>query len=316
MDLHARIARGVECLKILVTGGLGVIGRPLTAELEHRGHEVWCCDLYQHGQPRYMRCDVTHIRQLEEVFSEHAFDCVYHLAAEFGRHNGENHYENLWSTNVIGSKNLLTLQQKRRFRMVFFSSSEVYGDYAGVMAEDVMEQYAIRQLNDYAMTKWVNEMQVMNATAAYGTETVRVRLFNVYGPGEHYSPYRSAICIFCYCALMGLPYKVYLEHHRTSLFIEDAVCTLSNIVDRFHPGQVYNIGGCEYHNMKKVSDLILSQVGGTDNLVKYVEQEPWTTHDKKVDTSKAVHDLGHQPRVSLATGIAQTIEWMKKTYGK
>ena len=303
-------------MKILVTGGLGVLGRPLTAELESRGHEVWCCDLYQHDHPRYLRCDVQHLRQLRELFAEHAFDYVYHLAAEFGRHNGEDYYENLWSTNVIGTKNMLTLQQEHRFRMVFFSSSEVYGDYTGMMSEEVMEQYPIRQLNDYAMTKWVNEMQVLNAAAIHGTETLRVRLFNIYGPGERYSPYRSAICIFCYNALMGLPYKVYLEHHRTSLFIEEAVYTLSNIVDHFHPGKVYNIGGSEYHDMKKVSDLILSYLGRTDSLVEYVEQEPWTTHDKKVDIRMAIRDLGHHPKISLEKGIAQTLEWMKKVYGK
>ncbi len=303
-------------MKILVTGGLGVLGRPLTAELERRGHEVWTCDLHQHGHARYRRCDVSHARQLRELLTEHVFDYVYHLAAEFGRHNGEDYYENLWSTNVIGTKNLLRLQNEGRFRLIFFSSSEVYGDYAGVMAEEVMEHHAIRQLNDYAMTKWVNEMQVVNAAQMYGTETVRVRLFNVYGPGEHYSPYLSAICIFCYCALMGLPYKVYLGHHRTSLFIEDAVCTLSNIVDHFHPGQVYNIGGSEYHDMKEVSDLILGLVGKADDSVSYIEQEPWTTHDKKVDIHKATRDLGHQPQISLTTGIAQTLEWMKSVYSR
>ena len=303
-------------MKILVTGGLGVLGRPLTAELECRGHEVWTCDLYQHDHARYLRCDVSHARQLGELLEEHTFDYVYHLAAEFGRHNGEDYYENLWSTNVIGTKNLLRLQSERRFRLIFFSSSEVYGDYAGVMAEEVMEHHAIRQLNDYAMTKWVNEMQVVNAAEMYGTETVRVRLFNVYGPGEHYSPYRSAICIFCYCALMGLPYTVYLGHHRTSLFLEDAICTLSNIIDHFHPGQVYNIGGSEYHDMKEVSDLILSLAGRGDTLVSYIAQEPWTTHDKKVDIRKATRDLGHQPQTSLATGIAQTLEWMKSIYNR
>lgn len=301
-------------MKILVTGGLGVIGRALTAELEGRGHEVWVCDLHQHDHARYIRCDVSQSRQLAVLFVDHEFDCVYHLAAEFGRHNGEAYYENLWSTNVIGTKNILRFQQEHRFRLVFFSSSEVYGDYDGLMSEEVMEQYAIRQLNDYAMTKWVNEMQVLNAAAMYGTEAVRVRLFNVYGPGEYYSPFRSAICIFCYCALMGLPYKVYLRHHRTSLFIADAVSTLGNIVDRFQPGQVYNIGGSEYHDMKEVSDLILRQMGRSDSIVEYVEQEPWTTHDKKVDIRKAGLYLDHQPKISLAQGIIMTLEWMKTVY--
>ncbi len=301
-------------MKVLVTGGRGIVGRPLVAELERRGHEVWFCDLYQYHHLHYRRCDVRHLRQLQQLFDEQSFDCVYHLAAEFGRHNGEDFYENLWNTNVVGTKNLLTLQRERGFRLVFFSSSEVYGDYDGVMSEEVMEQYAIRQLNDYAMTKWVGEMQVLNAQDAFDSQTVRVRLFNIYGPGEFYSPYRSAICIFCYRALLGQSYKVYMGHHRTSLFITDAVRTLGQIVDDFRPGQVYNIGGAEYHDMKTVSDMILSYLGRSDEQVEYVEMEPWTTRDKKVDTNRAERDLDHQVQIGLQEGVAGTIEWMKKVY--
>ncbi len=301
-------------MKILVTGGLGIVGRPLVDKLTRKGHEVWFFDLYQHHHPRYMRCDVKHLRQLQRIFSAHQFDCVYHLAAEFGRHNGEDHYENLWMTNVIGTKNLLDLQREKKFRMVFFSSSEVYGDYDGVMSEEVMEEYAIRQMNDYAMSKWVGEMQVANATELHATQTVRVRLFNVYGPGEHYSPYRSALCIFCYRALMGQSYKVFTDHHRTSLYIADAVRTLANICEKFHPGKVYNIGGTEYHDMKSVSDMILNCVGRGDEIVEYVESEPMTTKDKRVDIAQAAQDLAHVPKVILQEGIVQTIEWMKRIY--
>jgi dTDP-glucose 4,6-dehydratase len=270
--------------------------------------------LDQHHDLRYIRCDVKHLRQLQRVFAAHDFDCVYHLAAEFGRHNGEDFYENLWMTNVIGTKNLLDLQREKGFRMVFFSSSEVYGDYDGVMAEDVMEQYAIRQMNDYAMSKWVGEMQVANATDLFGGETVRVRLFNVYGPGERYSPYRSAVCIFCYRALSGQSYKVFTDHHRTSLYITDAVRTLATISENFHPGRVYNIGGTEYHDMKSVSDKILGYLGCSDDQVEYVESEPKTTKDKRVDITRAARDLAHAPVVGLDEGLAQTIEWMKRIY--
>ena len=198
--------------------------------------------------------------------------------------------------------------------MVFFSSSEVYGDYDGVMSEAVMDAHPIRQLNDYAMSKWVGEMQVENSAAMFGTETVRVRLFNVYGPGEHYSPYRSAVCVFAYCALTGRPYKVYVTHHRTSLFIGDAVCTLANIVDHFHPGKVYNIGGTQYHDMKEVSDMILNHLRRQDDIVEYVDTEPWTTGDKKVEVSLAIEDLQHAPEIGLKEGIAQTVDWMRRVY--
>jgi dTDP-glucose 4,6-dehydratase len=301
-------------LRILVTGGLGIVGKPLVAELRRRGHEVWFCDLYQHHDPQYVRCDIKHIRQLQALFAGREFECVYHLAAEFGRHNGEDYYENLWMTNVIGTKNMLEIQRQRGFRMIFFSSSEVYGDYDGVMGEEVMEQYAIRQMNDYAMSKWVGEMQVSNSADLFDTETVCVRLFNVYGPGEFYSPYRSAVCLFAYRALIGESYKVFTDHHRTSLFNSDAVRTLANICGCFMPGMVYNIGGTEYHDMRSVSDMILSYIGRDDDIVEYVESEPMTTKDKRVDTTRAARDLDHVATVSLAEGIPETIEWMKQTY--
>lgn len=302
-------------MKILVTGGLGAIGMALVRDLQHRGHKVIFCDLYHYHASNYIRCDVASTMQLQRIFDAHQFDCVYHLAAEFGRWNGEDYYDTLWRSNCVGTKNLIRMQEKHRFRMMFFSSSEVYGDFEGVMSEDVLDQVPIRQLNDYAMTKWVGEMQVINSATMHGTETVRVRLFNTYGPGEYYSPYRSAICIFIYHALHGMPYTVYLNHRRTSTYVDDTVATLGNIVERFKPGEVYNIGGTEYHDMRYVSDLILDYLGLGDDLVTYVDREPFTTHSKRIDVSKAQRDLGHDPRVPLSEGIPRTIEWMKSVYG-
>jgi dTDP-glucose 4,6-dehydratase len=89
--------------------------------------------------------------------------------------------------------------------MIFFGSAEVYGDYDGVMREDVMDRVPIKQMNDYAISKWVNELQILNSAAMFGTESVRVRLFNVYGPGEHYTPYRGWIPKFIYKALRDSP---------------------------------------------------------------------------------------------------------------
>jgi len=301
-------------VKILVTGGLGAVGTYLVKELRSRNHEVWVCDLSHHHDPKYIRCDVSRYRQLERIFNEHQFDYVYHLAAEFGRWNGEDYYENLWTTNVIGTKHLIRLQERDRFRMIFFSSSEVYGDYDGVMREDVMDKLEIKQLNDYAMTKWVGEMQVLNSAAMFGTETVRVRLFNTYGPFEYYSPYRSVICLFIYRALHDIPYTVYLNHHRTSTYVTDTVYTLANIVDNFKPGEVYNIGGTEYHDIKTLSDIILDYLSKNDSLVTCKESEGFTTKDKKIDVAKAIRDLKHEPKVSLKEGIPNTIEWMKSVY--
>lgn len=98
----------VEKARVLVTGRLGFIGSHLAAELESRGHEVWVCDLMHSCRPNYVRCDVSKYRQVERLFEEHDFDFVYHAAAEYGRWNGEDYYENLWLTNAVGSCRKLT----------------------------------------------------------------------------------------------------------------------------------------------------------------------------------------------------------------
>jgi len=264
-------------MRILVTGGLGAIGKPLTEELRRRGCEVWIADRVHSCEPYYTRCDVGEFHQVEGLFAKVEFDYVYHLAAEFGRRNGEDFYENLWKTNAIGTKNLLRIQERLGFRMIFSSSSEVYGDYRGVMSEDVMDNIAIRQMNDYAMTKRINEMQILNSADKFGTETVRVRLFNTYGPGEYYSEYRSAICVFIYRALHNLAYTVYTRHKRTSSYVSDTVRTLANIAENFKPGEVYNIAGNEPHVMKLASDIILDYLGKDDSLVEYHDFEEATT---------------------------------------
>jgi len=299
---------------ILITGALGTIGRHLVGEFRSRGYEVWLVDLRHYHDDHYFRCDVSSFRQLERVFTTQKFDYVYHLAAEFGRWNGEDYYDTLWTTNVIGTKNMIRWQERLGFRMIFFSSSEVYGDYGGVMSEDVMDKVEIKQLNDYAMTKWVGEMQVLNSTAMYGTETVRVRLFNTYGPGEFYSPYRSVNCLFCYRALHGIPYTVYRGHKRTSTYVTDAVFALANIVKNFKPGEVYNVGGGELHDIETLSDYVLKATGADPSLVTFKESEPFTTKEKRVDNSKAVRDLGFRVTVSLEEGVRRTVEWMRESY--
>jgi len=313
--------------RILITGGLGIVGLGLVGELRKRGHHVVSCDL-QHQKdefgfsvsndikkPLYVRSDVSEFRQIERVFEKLGpFDFVYHCAAEFGRWNGEDFYEQLWKTNVVGTKNILRLQEKLKFRLIHFSSSEVYGDWPNLMVESVMDEYAIKQLNDYAMTKWVNEMQIRNAGVLSKTDSVIVRLFNTYGPGEYYSPYRSVNCRFLYCALNNLPWTVYRGHQRTSTYLEDTVRTLANIVDNFKSGETYNIGGDELHTIEELSDAIIKVTGASPSLVLYDESEVMTSKIKKVDITKAVRDLNHRNTFSLIEGIKLTADWMREVY--
>ena len=109
--------------KILVTGGLGAVGAYLVKELRARGNEVFVADTRHHGDAQYARCDVGEFHQVERLWlgggwsngytkGPRTFDCVYHLAAEFGRWNGEDYYETLWRSNAVGTKNILRMQER------------------------------------------------------------------------------------------------------------------------------------------------------------------------------------------------------------
>ena len=318
----------MEEKKILVTGGLGAVGTHLVLELRRRGHSVCIADKLHHHDPQYVRCDVGEFHQVERLWTgggwangysskAGAFDYVFHLAAEFGRWNGEDYFENVWRTNAIGTKNIIRMQEREGFRGVYFSSSEVYGDFDGLMSEDIMDKVEIKQMNDYAMSKWVNELQVQNSARQFDTKSVRVRLFNTYGPGEYYSPYRSVICLFSYRLLHDMPITVYRGYKRTSTFILDMARSLANITNNFKPGEVYNIGGDDFHSVEDVANIILRQLGKTNQRARFVtfnDEELLTTREKKVDCAKARRDLAHQTTVSLEDGIAQTLEWMRETY--
>src|SRR5947207_13145922 len=143
-----------ETYQILVTVGGGFIGSSLVKMLVSRGHEVIASDLDNRSEEGYVRCDVRSFRQLERLVESRRLEYVYHLAAEYGRWNGEDYFENLWQTNTIGLKNMIRLQEEHGFRLIFFSSAEVYGDYDGTMTENIMDVTPIKQLNDYAITKW------------------------------------------------------------------------------------------------------------------------------------------------------------------
>lgn len=314
-------------MKILVTGGLGTVGTILARELRRRDHQVCVVD-QPHStdeigfglrtdvkHPAYARCDLGDYRQLSRVFEKMGpFDMVYNLAAEFGRWNGEDFYEQVWATNAVGMKHLLRLQEKLKFKLVHFSSSEVYGDWEGVMAEDVMEKNEIKQLNDYALSKWVNECQIRNSAAQFGTESVVVRLFNTYGPGEYYSPYRSVNARFVYCALMGLPWVVFKGHYRTSTYVDDTVRSLATIAEKFKAGETYNISSTKYHSIEELSDIIVKATGANPGLVEFRDAEVMTTKIKKVDNTKAVRDLAHSDTVSLEEGVKRTVDWMRSVY--
>lgn len=300
-------------MRVLITGSLGTLGVPLTFELADRGHAVFGTDLRHTGQEQdtFMRSDVADYRQLERVFSEYEPEVVFHLAAEFGRHNGNRNYEQVWRSNLIGTHNVLDLSERFGAKVVFASTSEIYGECeAPVLSEELSELVPLRQPNEYALSKWANEQQIMNFEARHDVDVVRLRFFNVYGPGEHYHPYRSVIALFCHRALNNIPWDVYEGYSRTFMYVDDFIPSLAEAMN-VNGGQAINIGGNDYRSVRELSDLILAETGADPDLVTYLSEDVHNVKSKRPSNRKAQQLLGHSPKVKLEEGVPLTLDWMR-----
>jgi dTDP-glucose 4,6-dehydratase len=96
--------------------------------------------------------------------------------------------------------------------------------------------------------------------------------------------------------------------------LADTVHTLANIVEKFKPGEVYNIGGDSQHTIEELSDAVLRVTGADPGLVEYRNAEILTTRHKRVNTEKSVRDLGHRNSYGLEEGLRLTADWMRKVY--
>ena len=299
-------------MKILVTGSKGTLGIPLVNELRKRGHSVFGCDLKHENDTMYKRCDISEFRQLQEVFAIYDFDIVYNLAAEFGRNNGEEYYEKVWKTNAIGLRNILELQKQLKFKLIQASSSEIYGEMAVDFYHE--EMLPAPQQNDYAISKWVNELQCRNFRVRHGNQIMVLRFFNAYGPGEYYNNYRSVVCLFCYRALHKIPYEVYGGYHRVFMYIDDFIPTLANACERFKSGEVINIGGIEYRPVTDLHTIVKTLTGNDMGIL--LPEDKHNVLNKRPNIDKAKKLLDHNPKVTLEEGVAKTLEWMREVYEK
>jgi dTDP-glucose 4,6-dehydratase len=303
-------------MKIAVTGSAGTLGRPLVEELRARGHEVWGIEIQHQTDAQTVRADISDFRQIRAALTRINPEMVFHLAAEFGRMNGEDHFEQVWRTNAIGTRNILEVQKELGFKHIFASSSEVYGE-AGVdwIDEGLLERNAQPRLtNDYAISKRVNEMQIQNFADRYGTQTMVLRFFNAYGPGERYHAYRSVVCLFAYRLLTGQPITVYDGYQRVFMYVGDFIPTLANAVDQFTPGEVVNVGGDEFVDVAEMAAQLVEITGADPALVTHLPYDAHNVTSKRPEIAKAATLFSHKPMTTLAEGLPLTVDWLRKTY--
>ena len=299
-------------MAVLITGGLGVIGRRLTQHLRAAGYDVKVTDLAIRKDTDYQRADVTRYEELSEVFRRWHIDHVFHLAGEVGRENGEQFPRRCVDINVSGTLNLIQLCIEHNARLYFASTSEVYGDHgAERLTEDLADTSVLRPTNCYGWSKLQAEQYLRHFTKSQGLQAASMRFFMCYGPGEYPDPYRSAMTNFIHSIRHRLSITVHRGTSRSWCYVDDIVSACQLLMERWdgRSYEAYNLGSEDPRPMTEVAELVCRQLEQSTDLITYANPGPLVTPVKNASMEKARLQLGYEATIPLEEGIARTIAW-------
>jgi nucleoside-diphosphate-sugar epimerase len=300
--------------KILVTGAAGFIGSHLFYFLKGEGHKVVGIDNFSHACGRKMDevkwADVRYYKDIEDYVSN--VDIVYHLAAQIHVDKSIDHVEETLDVNIMGTYNILEACRKYGKRLIFASTSEVYGG-EGVQDEG-SPTYA---QSPYAVSKLAGDKLAGNYHELYGVRLVRMRNFNTFGPWQNQGAYGAVIPIFVRHALEGKQLPIFGdgEQKRDFMYIDDAIYGYKIATDFMHgfEGEPVNIGSGKTISINELGQLICNIIG-TPFRPKYLQARPGEVKQLQADIS-LIKKMGYRPVVGLEQGLEKYIEWYKQ-YGK
>ncbi len=321
--------------KILITGGAGFIGSHLVRlfvnkypnyqifnldKLTYAGNLYNLKDIENKANYHFIKADIVDGNRIQQLFAEHAFDAVIHLAAESHVDRSISNPMEFVMTNIVGTVNLLNAAHfhwKDNFsEKLFFhvSTDEVYGSL-----EDTgyfTETTAYDPHSPYSASKAASDHLVRAYHDTYGLPVVISNCSNNYGPNQFPE---KLIPLFINNIRNNKALPVYGkgENVRDWLYVVDHAEAIDVI---FHKGKIretYNIGG---HNEWKNIDLIklLCQVmdeklgrepGTSAKLITFVKDR--AGHDLRyaIDSSKLQNELGWVPSLQFEEGIRLTVDW-------
>ena len=315
-------------MKFFITGGAGFLGSHLSDTLLGQGHEVTILDLasdlkVRHliGKPqfRYVRDSILNREILEGLIGW--CDVVYHLAAVVGvEHYVGDPYQVL-NVNVNGTQAVLQVAFKAHKKVVFSSTSEVYGKSAAVpFREDGDRVLGSTRIDRwcYSTSKAVGE-HFCFAFQKLGLPVVVVRYFNVYGPRLDQMDVGRVITIFLGQVLRGEPVTVIGDGNQTRSFtyVEDAIrATVAAGLKEEAVGEIINIGSDEEVTIKELAAMMV-RLSGSRSALTFVPQEAvygksYEDIPRRVpDNNKMREILGVVPQVLIEEGLRRTIEWFR-----
>lgn len=318
-------------MKVLVTGGAGFIGSHLVEQLLNQGYKVITLDDLSTGKLRYLNNMIDHPHHtfvqgsaldrilLKDLIEE--CDVIFHMAAVLGVKNTVDNPLKVIEGNIDSTRNVLELAFRRKTKVIFASTSEVYGKNEHLpFSEDsssrVLGPTSIHRWC-YATAKALDE-HLCFAYGDIGLPVTVVRYFNAYGPRQNGTQYGQVIPKFIKAALNNEPITIYGdgEQSRCFTFVDDTVKGTIACIDAKANQQVFNIG---IDQVTTINDLALkiktlSQSSSEITYIPYSKAygQGYEDMQKRVpDIIKAKQMLKFTPSVKLEDGLMRTIKWYR-----
>lgn len=286
--------------KALVLGSEGNIGAPLVAQLRRDGYDVRESDIRSGWREGYWMADINHPIDLLAAF-DWGPDVVFLLSAMVSRVTCEQASGLAVSTNLAGVNNVLQLCKRAKARVVFFSTSEVYGPQCDPMREDEPNP---EPNNRYGLSKLLGEKLVEYEVRQYGLRAVTLRPFMIYDEEEDLGDHRSAMIRFASNLAAGRKIEVHRGAARGWLHVSDAVRAIEAAA-RLDAYAVVNIGHPEIVGVAELAERIRAELGAPRELVVETEIAPRMTLVKRPTLERQKELLGVVPALSLADGVAR-----------
>jgi UDP-glucose 4-epimerase len=301
-------------MRFLVTGGAGFLGAALTKRLADAGHAVTVLDDLSHGDATrldsraiFTQGDVDNVPLLWSLL--HQIDCVYHLAALVSVPQSILYPREYTRVNVGGTVSLMEAMRDTGVgRVIFTSSGAVYGRQS---RQPVREDDPPRPDSPYAVSKWSAEQYIHTIGDLWGLETVALRIFNAYGPGQSLPvSHAPVVPRFLQQAVTGGSIIVFGDGRQTRdfVYVDDVIDALvAGATAKGVNRSVINVGRGRETSVAELIREIEKATGKPANVIHNAEKSGGVPH-LAADIGRAGELLSFRPKIDLAEGLRLVLE--------
>jgi UDP-glucuronate 4-epimerase len=295
-------------MRYLVTGAAGFIGSHLSEALREDGHDVVGLDCFtdyydvELKEENARGLDLRRLDLARDPIALDGFDGVFHLAGQPGVRSFGDVFETYLDRNVLASQRLFEAAARDDVRVVFASSSSVYGD---AEAYPTAETVTPRPVSPYGITKLTCEHLARATARSFGLDVVVARYFNAYGPRQRPDMAFTRIAM---CLAEGRPFDLFGDGHQSRSFTYVGDVVRGTIAVMEGGRGTYNVGGGEEATMLETI-AILEDLAGRELEIRRHPAVPGDQRRTKADTSLIRSELGWEPSTTLRDGLRAHWEW-------